>query len=290
MSAGPAIEAIVQDLLGVEVGSRHPLAGGSTHDVLRLSLVDGRECVAKVAHAAEASMLHGEAGSLAALAEVGAVRTPAVLGITDAESCTVLITEYLVPSASGTVDWRRFGHQLGRLHSDVGADRYGFWNDNHLGRMPQPNRWSDDWIEFLALHRLGPQLKRARDQQRLEPPQAASIQSIIDRLDRLVPRHPAVSLLHGDLWSGNALPLADGGVAVIDPACSYGDAWFEVGMMRLFGGFPMECFEAWEATRDDREQSMERIAVAELYHLLNHLNLFGAGYLPQVEKAVRTLQ
>ena len=76
---------------------------------------------------------------------------------------------------------------------------------------------------------------------------------------------------------------------MLDPACSYGDAWFDIGMMRLFGGFPEECFTAWAAGRDDHAQSGERIAVAKLYHLLNHLNLFGGGYRPQVEEMVRTL-
>ena len=289
MNAEVAIEAVVRDRLGVGIRSSDPLAGGSIHDVRRLSLADGGTCVVKVADIVDASMLHGEATGLDALKATATVRTPAVLGISDTESCTVLITEYLAPCASGSADWDAFGSRLGELHSRGGADQYGFSEDNHLGRTPQSNGWSDDWVEFLALHRLGPQLRLARDGARLGPSQAAAIDSIIDRLDRLVPRHPHPSLLHGDLWSGNALPLSDGGVAVLDPACSYGDAWFDIGMMRLFGGFPEECFAAWAAGRDDHAQSAERIAVAKLYHLLNHLNLFGGGYRPQVEEMVRTL-
>ena len=118
---------------------------------------------------------------------------------------------------------------------------------------------------------------------------ATAIQSVIDRLDRLVLRRPRPSLLHGDLWSGNALPLADGGVAVIDPACSYGDSWFDIGMMRLFGGFPDACFDAWREGQEDRAQSSERTDVAQLYHLLNHVNLFGAGYVGQVCTIVERL-
>ena len=289
MNTEAVIETMVHELLGVRVHASVPLAGGCIHDVRRIDLADGSRCVAKSSEAGQAPLLHEEMRGLAMIAGSGGPRTPGVLGIVDGESCSVLLTEYLPPSTTGEVDWALFGEQLGAMHLRAVEDRYGFDGDNHIGRTPQSNGWCDDWIEFLAVHRLGPQLAMATDRGHLGAAGAASVQSVIDRLDRLVPRSPTPSLLHGDLWSGNALPLADGGVAVLDPACWYGDAWFDIGMMRLFGGFPDACFAAWEEMLSDREQAAERVGIAQLYHLLNHLNLFGAGYRSQVEAVARTL-
>ncbi len=289
MNVEAVIASTVRELLGVEVDASVPLSGGCIHDVRRIDLVDGSRCVAKVSSPGHGLLLHEELRGLEAIAESDSLRTPDVLGIRDAESCSVLLTEYLAPSTSGDVDWTSFGEQLGRLHVRAVGDRYGFDHDNHIGRTPQSNRWCDDWVGFLTEHRLGPQLAMATHRGLLDSGAAASVQSIIDRLDRLVPRSPTPSLLHGDLWSGNALPLADGGVAVLDPACWYGDAWFDIGMMRLFGGFPEACFAVWQEMLPDRAQAAERVGIAQLYHLLNHLNLFGAGYRAQVEAVVRAL-
>ena len=289
MNTEAVIGTMVHELLGVEVHASVPLAGGCIHDVRRIDLADGSRCVAKSCEAGRARLLHEEMRGLAKIAGSGGPRTPGVLGLVDGESCSVLLTEYLAPSTIDEVDWALFGEQLGAMHARAVEDRYGFDGDNHIGRTSQSNQWCDDWIEFLTVHRLGPQLAMATDRGHLDAAGAAAVQSVIDRLDRLVPRSPTPSLLHGDLWSGNALPLADGGVAVLDPACWYGDAWFDIGMMRLFGGFPDACFAAWEETLPDHEQAAERVGIAQLYHLLNHLNLFGAGYRGQVEAVVRAL-
>lgn len=289
MSGHGSIGAVVHELLGVGVESASSLTGGSIHDVRRLVLADGGSCVVKIADARDDALLRSEEEGLAALAGTGAVRTPAVLGLACHADVSVLVLEHLESGASHAADWETFGRQLSTLHASPAGDRYGFASDNHIGRTPQPNRWCDDWVEFLAQCRLGPQLGLAREHDRLDASLADSIESVIHRLDRLVPRRPRPSLLHGDLWSGNAMPLADGAVAVIDPACFVGDAWFDVGMMRLFGGFPESCFAAWLEGQSDDEQAAERTDVAQLYHLLNHVNLFGAGYVDQVRTIVERL-
>ena len=108
---------------------------------------------------------------------------------------------------------------------------------------------------------------------------------MIERLDSLLPRRPRSALLHGDLWSGNALGTADrtgtARVAVIDPACSHGDGWADIAMMKLFGGFPEECFDAYTDCVGKPHQLESRLAVYQLYHVLNHVNLFGRGYVAQ---------
>ncbi|MHC4102897.1 MAG: fructosamine kinase family protein, partial [Planctomycetota bacterium] len=162
---------------------------------------------------------------------------------------------------------------------------YGFNGDNHLGTTPQPNRWHDDWIRFNADCRLGHQLTLAARNNLLSGSEARRVERVIDRLETLIPRRPKPALLHGDLWSGNALGAVEESgeqrIAVIDPACSYGDGWADIAMMRLFGGFPSRCLEAYAAETDDREGVEPRITVYQLYHVLNHVNLFGRGYAGQ---------
>ncbi|MDG2200147.1 MAG: fructosamine kinase family protein [Phycisphaerales bacterium] len=290
MNGGHEIDRIVQRLLGASINRSQPLAGGCMHEVHRLELSNGSACVIKVAAGDDGPLLQSELAGLKALAETGGVRTPDVLGLEREGMCTVLVLEALEPAGNSPVNWHGFGESLAALHACEGSGRYGFESDNHIGRTPQCNTWCSDWVEFNVASRLGPQVHRARDNGLLGDTECSWIESLINQLDRYIPRHPRSSLLHGDLWSGNALPMRSGDVAVIDPACSWGDAWSDVGMMELFGGFPRACLDAWEAEQSDRDQSEERKAIAQVYHLLNHLNLFGASYLGQLMSVVERLR
>jgi fructosamine-3-kinase len=234
-------------------------------------------------------MLRTEADGLAAIGATSTVRTPSILGFKEDDACSVLVLEFLAGGSSGPDDWADFGESLAALHAAPGEDRYGFPGDNFLGLTPQINTWNDDWVEFNIECRLGPQVASARDAGRLDAGQVGKLDSIIARLDRYLPRRPRSSLLHGDLWSGNAHPMSNGSIAVIDPACARGDAWADPAMMLLFGGFPPSCLEAWSDRQDDHDQSEDRIAIYQLYHLLNHLNLFGSSYLGQVMDMARRL-
>src|SRR5690606_7037940 len=117
---------------------------------------------------------------------------------------------------------------------------------------------------------------------RLGRDEAALIQRVIDQLESLIPRKPKPALLHGDLWSGNALPAQDHTgrkrIALIDPAPSIGDGWADIAMMELFGGFPRACCDAYAARNPDQANIRTRIGVYQLYHILNHINIFGRSY------------
>ena len=270
-----------------------PLSGGCIHEVLRVELAGGRGVVAKVADSSRASMLGEERAGLELLARANAVLVPRVLGLHVRETASVLLMQHLVPHPAGESAWRQFGDELARLHLHGGCERYGFEGGNHLGTTPQPNDWHDDWVEFNRNCRLGHQLSLARRNNLLSPAEAHRIERVIDRLDEFIPRTPKPALLHGDLWSGNALPTVDdrgrSRIAVIDPACSFGDGYADIAMMRLFGGFPQACFEAYEANISEHAQIDTRIAVYQLYHVLNHANLFGRGYVAQAMGLASTL-
>jgi fructosamine-3-kinase len=165
------------------------------------------------------------------------------------------------------------GSMLARAHSRPGP-RFGWHRDNYIGSSPQQNGWCDDWAEFWRERRLRPQLERA---------------GLRANLDRLLEGHkPQPSLLHGDLWSGNVGFTKDGPV-VFDPAVYYGDREADLAMTELFGGFSREFYDAYQEVLPLDAGYEKRKHLYNLYHLLNHLNLFGGGYLGQVKSTLRLL-
>lgn len=287
------------------------LTGGCIHRVLRVTLDDGRAFVAKIADADTLTVFEEEAVGLHALADTRTVVTPRPLDVRAGGGQAVLLIEAVESAPASDQGWRRFGEDLAALHErsvsagshDAGGSsahgsrlRYGFPHDNHLGTTPQPNAWCDDWVRFNAERRLGHQLRLATTTHALTGDEADLMQRVIDRLDLLIPRTPRPSLLHGDLWSGNALPTRDDRgndrVAVIDPACSIGDGWADIAMMRLFGGFPDVCFDAYRGSLHDpppRDDVDMRMTVYQLYHVLNHVNIFGRTYASQATALARRL-
>ncbi len=286
-----AIAAAVEaSALDGRIDSTRALAGGCIHGATLVTMSGGANLVAKCATLDEAPVLEAEAHSLAALAATETVRVPKALGCHRVSDRQVLLLEAMEPAQETDDAWRAFASALATLHQAPAGDRYGFECDNFLGTTAQCNDWNDDWVAFNADSRLGPQLARARDAALLKGDEVDRVQAVIDHLGELLPRRPHPGLLHGDLWAGNAMACDDGGavvIAVIDPACSIGDGWCDVAMMQLFGGFTSACIEAYAAHVDDHDGVEGRIAVYQLYHLLNHLNLFGRGYLPQVSACAR---
>ena len=267
------------------------LSGGCIHRVLLLTLADGSRLVAKTNHAAQIKLFEEEMHGLRALAATRTVLVPEPIRAHVHAGHAILLMAEMEPSGQAApAAWQRFGEDLAALHHAPAGERYGFEIDNHIGSTLQPNSWRDDWVEFNAVNRLGFQLDAAGQQGLIESPECRMIQHVIDRLDKFIPRHPKPSLLHGDLWSGNALLTGNDRIAVIDPACSIGDGWADIAMMQLFGGFPEACFDAYSRNQSNRDNLAWRIAVYQLYHVLNHVNIFGRRYVAQALSLVRRLQ
>lgn len=293
MSVSAALEQVM-----VEAGIRSAvsrvsdLSGGCIHQVLKVELENGRCIVAKMNHPDRAAMFEQEADGLRRLAKTQTVHVPEVIGIVHQTTVCILLLSWL-PPAMTPVDWRRFGEELAMLHNvDVGL-RYGLDAHNHLGTTFQPNTWCDDWVEFNARYRLGHQLRLCRNANLVSDREAIRIEHVISRLDQHIPRTPKPALLHGDLWSGNAVQTqnerGEACVALIDPAVSIGDGWADIAMMQLFGGFPSACYQAYRANVNDHDMLKSRIAVYQLYHVMNHMTIFGRGYVPQAMDIVAQL-
>jgi len=268
------------------------LSGGCIHHVQEIRLNDGSAVVAKTNSAAHLGMFHEEADGLGALAKTETVLVPRSLAVIESDGAAVLLMTAIKHGSVSEGAWKRFGEELADLHQTEAGTRYGFQTDNHLGTTTQPNTWCDDWVQFNAEHRLGHQLDLAGKRGMLHTNETEQIQRVIDTLENHIPRRPKPALLHGDLWSGNALPTDEGDgerIAVIDPACYIGDGWADIAMMKLFGGFPDGCYQAYEANVSDRKQLDTRIVVYQLYHVLNHVNLFGRSYVGQAMSLVEKL-
>jgi fructosamine-3-kinase len=210
-----------------------------------------------------------EVDGLRALGAV--VRVPRILE----HGADFILLEQLDLKRSG--DWSALARMLAALHRTTGP-RFGWHTDNYIGATPQINSWRDDWSVFFKECRLAPQLALAK-----KNGYAVEIQGALKVLEG---HKPKPSLLHGDLWAGNAGFIKEGPV-LFDPAVYYGDREADLAMTELFGGFPREFYEAYDEAWPLDEGYEQRKPLYNLYHLLNHLNLFGGGYLAQVEATLR---
>jgi protein-ribulosamine 3-kinase len=222
-----------------------------------------------------------EADGLAALAASSAVSVPAVLAVAGTAGHAWIAIEWL-DLVAGTVDAeKRLGAGLARLHRVV-APRFGWSRDNYIGATPQPNGWRSDWVGFLRERRLGHQLELAA---RRHLPRALHSRAVrlLERLELFYQDYvPAPSLLHGDLWAGNWGADRSGQPWLFDPAVHFGDREADIAMTRLFGGFGTSFYRAYEQEWPLDTGAQQRLPLHQLYHLLNHFNLFGSAYLPQV--------
>ena len=279
----PTRAELVARASNAPIDSLQPLSGGSISDVCRVNFRDGGRRVAKFARP---ELLEEEAEGLEALRRTGTVRVPEVQTLIVDGECGMLLMEAL--PIGGEADWAAFGRTLAELHRAPVGDRYGFSRNNHLGTTPQINHWMEDWTRFNLEQRHGPLVEGLAGEGGLAGPDLEIVQRALVAFDVILPRRPVPSLLHGDLWSGNALSLVGGEVGVIDPAPSIGDALADIAMMQLFGGFPEACFTGY-LERGGQAFEPLRLSVYRLYHLLNHQRIFGGGYRSGVLRECRLI-
>ncbi len=259
-----------------EVRTRQGVGGGCINNGSRLFTTSGETFFLKTNSSAPEDMFAREAEGLLTLGVPGGPAVPRVY----LYGKEFILLEDLAPTARCTDYWPHFGRQLAVLHDRV-HPTFGFHHDNYIGSTPQPNSWMDDGYRFFAEQRLLFQVRLAVQRGLLGKAEQSQVERLVNRLPQLVPPQPA-SLLHGDLWSGNAITNRLGLPAMIDPAAYFGWAEADLAMTALFGGFPDSFYRAYAETRPLEPGFRERFGVYNLYHLLNHLNLFGGSYREQV--------
>ena len=268
-------------------GSSNLAAGGGFASCQRWESSDGPVFV-KVAPLARAAALDAEADALRELAAARAVRVPAVLGTGADASHAFLALEWIDFRPVGGRTEALLGGQLARLHRTTAA-AFGWWRDNTIGATPQVNDWRPDWPGFFARHRLGFQLELAERQGHGGRWLEAGRRLCSGLGAFFAGYRPEPSLLHGDLWGGNWAADATGDPVLFDPATYYGDREADLAMTRLFGGFGRPFYDAYEAAWPLDPGAAARRDLYNLYHVLNHLNLFGGGYRAQAERMIERL-
>jgi protein-ribulosamine 3-kinase len=268
--------------LGLRNETPRPVSGGDISAAWRVGNV-----FLKTGPGSSSDMFSAEAEGLTELAAPGVIRVPEVLACGVEGDTAYLATEWLELGRPTSATEAQLGEQLAALHQ-VTRDRFGWHRDNTIGLTPQHNDWSDHWVDFFRQQRLGFQLQRAA-----ENGFAGSLQSQGARLLKRLPvffedyqPHPA--LLHGDLWGGN-WASCEGAPVIFDPAVYYGDPESDLAMTRLFGGFGPAFYAAYSAHTPPASGSHDRSDLYQLYHVLNHLNLFGSAYLGRAQELINNL-
>lgn len=289
MSAGSALDQALADACGEPVCHREAVRGGDIASALRLELANGRRAFAKILTRDLDGALEREAEGLDWLRDADALRIPEILGQRETDRDQILVLEWIEPGPP-TADYaERLGRGLAALHR-FGAPTFGLDRDNFIATLPQDNGPAEDWPGFYAQLRIAPLVERA-----IRTGQIGS--SFQRRFDRLATRMPGLTgppeppaRLHGDLWSGNALCDETGLPVLIDPAVYGGHREIDLAMMRLFGGFSDRVVDAYDETFPLAPGWRERTALYQLYPLLVHVNLFGAGYLRPLIEALEAYE
>lgn len=247
-----------------------------------------RELFVKIAPASSLDMFEAEADGLRELAGAAAVRVPQVLAVGTAGPSAYLALEWIETGPADEATEAALGQQLARLHRKT-AQRHGWWRDNYIGRTPQVNGWMDDWTAFFRERRLRYQLDLA-----VRNGYGAQLEArgerLLEVLGALLAGHrPVASLLHGDLWGGNWLAGSGGQPVIFDPAVYYGDRETDLAMTHLFGGFGRRFYRAYMEAWPLPEGHELRREIYNLYHVLNHANLFGGGYVQQARRMIDRL-
>ena len=267
-------------------GAPRPVSGGCVNQAHVLE--DGRTQWFVKTHAADRlAMFEAEQAGLMALAASASIRVPQPLCTGTAGGSAYLVMAFLPLGGGRRGSAATAGRQLAALHRSQ-AEAFGWERDNTIGATPQPNAWMADWVDFWHRRRLGHQLTLAAAAGHGGRLQMLG-ERLLERLPALLDHSPAPSLLHGDLWGGNIGYLRDGEPVIFDPACYYGDRETDLAMTELFGGFGADFYAAYrEAWPLDTGYAVRK-TLYNLYHILNHLNLFGGGYGAQAEGMLQRL-
>jgi protein-ribulosamine 3-kinase len=282
-----SIQTGLKESLGTVIDLRwtRDLAGG---DINRAALIQSKnnKWFVKYRNNAPPGMFEAEALALAEISKTGCIRVPEAIACGSQNGTSWLVLECLDLISNGPASL--LGEQLAALHS-ISDDGFGWSGDNFIGTTPQLNRRAENWTEFWRDCRLKPQLLMARD--------AGFGSRLLDRGERLLAsmeqlmqdHQPAASLLHGDLWSGNKAYTNAGQPVIFDPASYYGDRETDIAMTELFGGFEPAFYSAYRSITPLADGYPLRRELYNLYHVLNHLNLFGQAYLGRCENIIASL-
>ena len=270
------IEEVTGDVFSIE--QAQSLSGGSINAAFRLSGENGQQYFVKTNRPDRADMFVAEAEGLEELATSNTLKVPKPVCFGSSQNKSYIVMEYL--DIKGQANQALLGEQLASMHQ-VTSDRFGWRINNTIGVTYQPNAWQSDWGEFWRTQRLGYQLELAAKNGYGGELQSLGEKLLLNMHKLFEGRTIMPAMLHGDLWGGNVAGLADGTPVIFDPAFYYGDREADLAMTYVFGGFAADFYAAYQHAYPLDDGFELRKVFYNVYHIINHLNLFGGGYRGQ---------
>lgn len=282
----PFIESALFQTTGIthRVKNAQHVSGGCINNAVKATTDQGTYFI-KSNDSTEADMFEKEALGLQLLQKAGALPVPEVISTGHIGNQYFIVLEHLIKSAPAADFWQSFGRKLAQLHLHS-ASKFGLDHHNYIGKLPQRNDQTVDWVDFFINHRLEVQLGLALYNEHIDRAFAQRFRQLYAMLPGIIPIEPP-ALLHGDLWSGNFMVGPKGQAYIFDPAVYYGHREMELAFTRLFGGFDPSFYHSYHELYPIAPGFEERIAIYNLYPLLVHVNLFGTSYLTGVETTLR---
>lgn len=266
-----------------QIETTRPVSGGCINQGYSVSSGE-RTYFVKINNAAQIAMFEAEALGLKQILATGTIRVPHPICCGLSGRYSFLVLEWLEFERGDNDSWSQMGRKLANLHQFRGSSQFGWERDNTIGSTPQINTWTERWADFFAESRIGYQLKLAQKRGGNFPPENIVIPTARDYLAQ---HQPQPSLVHGDLWSGNVAVTLEGEPVILDPATYYGDREVDLAMTELFGGFPAAFYRGYNEIWPLDGGYQRRKTLYNLYHILNHFNLFGGGYGSQANQMLQ---
>ena len=264
------------------IANTNSVSGGCINQGYKISS-DKAEYFVKLNDASEVEMFIAEAMGLKQMYATETITVPQPICYGTVDSSSYIVLQWLDLGRGSDRSYREMGRQLAAMHRQGTAEHFGWERNNTIGSTPQINTQNDNWADFFAEQRIGYQLKLAKRRGGSFPDTNKVVEAVRDKLTN---RQPEASLVHGDLWSGNAAIASDGSPVILDPATYYGDRETDLAMTELFGGFPAAFYQGYNEAWQLDSGYQQRKSIYNLYHVLNHFNLFGGGYANQAQRII----
>ncbi len=279
----PVIFQRCQEILSTGSLRVSSLSGGDINEARLLITENGERFFLKFNLSGQAeAMLRAEVHGLQLLRTPSALKIPDVIAVESTADGAFLLLEYLEETRPSAAEWRKLGHGLALIHQHT-REQFGLDTDNFIGTLTQSNRPAPDFPTFYVRERLQPQAKMAADRGLLHDHHLRQLDKLYRQSTDLLPNEPP-ALIHGDLWSGNIFATPEGEAVLIDPAVAFAHRELDLGMSMLFGQFGKAFYQTYQEVYPLTPGFEERVELYQLYYLLVHVNLFGQGYLPTVER------
>jgi protein-ribulosamine 3-kinase len=281
------IKVRIEEKLNSKIKSLTSLSGGCISDAYKVTTIEGSNYFLKYNSSASNDMFIKEANGLKELAKANAIKIPEVLNFDE----DYILLEYIPSGIKKKNFFEDFGRRFAEMHKYT-SNEFGFYEDNYIGSNPQKNipdeKEKNDWVRFYFNKRILFQLQLAEKFGNSTDALRKGVSKLEDKIEEIIGgSKEKPSLLHGDLWSGNYMVDENGDAVLIDPAVYYGHREADLGMTKLFGGFNSEFYKAYNEIFPLEDGYEYRENIYKLYHVLNHLNLFGGGYYSQALSLIK---